>query len=116
MSTHNIYNNIFARLSSNGCRDITCEELSSLANDTLRNILHKNPHQCDEIEEMIYSIIYHDAIIYQNLTRDSKKHPYMANQPRGKNKIDFDCVNLPMHLRQILFTFFNDLISTNTNQ
>lgn len=114
MSTHNVYNNIFARLSASGCRDIGNEELAALANDTMRNILQRNPRQCDEIEEMIYSMIYHDAVFYQKLTKDSKKHPHMGYQQRGKNKIDFDCSNLPMHLKQILYTFFTDLSNTKS--
>lgn len=109
MSTHHVYTQIYNKLVQTGCKPVSDIELAALISDSLRLISKESNNNYIDVEDMIYSLIYHDAIINKDIYDGSSKHPYKGIQNRSDKKVQFDTACLPLHLRQILFTFLTDL-------
>lgn len=109
MSSHYIYSSTFEKLSKSGSRNITTVELASLTNDVMRSISVKYPARVNEVEELLYSIILHDAITYNGFKNVFGTYPYNCYWEKGR--LVFDTNKLPVHLCQILHTILIEIIS-----
>lgn len=107
MSSHSVYESYVKRLTLTGCITVTPENIASLINQTNSAISKNNPQMCSAFEELIYSIILHDSVTYNNMIGNVPKFVQPSTKDIRRTEIAF--AEMPQHLLQILYTVIMDV-------